>query len=189
MFLLFNNERRRREQCAARLPAQTTRERERERERETTQTCRVDKKYWRNVSAIFPSFSKGVGKQFRSNFDSTHPLLFHFDSPKNYMRLKRFNQEASSSISEYTLQSRHTIPLLHLPSSPLQLCAVFLWERSMCLCFFSVGEEASEKASGRPFPSRSFGGGFCPLPPCKRRRIFASEDVIFSKNLSNNERL
>ena len=24
----------------------------------------------------------------------------------------------------------------------------------MCLCFFSLGEEASEKASGLPFPSR-----------------------------------
>jgi hypothetical protein len=29
----------------------------------------------------------------------------------------------------------------------------------MCLCFFSLGEEASEKAShGRPFPSRSVEG-------------------------------
>ena len=60
----------------------------------------------------------------------------------------------------------------------------------MCLCFFSLGEEASEKASGRPFPSRSFGGGFCPLCRAVNEGEFLPARIaIFSKNLSTNERL
>ena len=55
----------------------------------------------------------------------------------------------------------------------------------MCLCFFSVGEEASEKASGRPFPSRLVEGSAPSLPRCTRGRIFASEDCdIFEKSLN-----
>ena len=59
----------------------------------------------------------------------------------------------------------------------------------MCLCFFSVGEEASEKASGRPFPSRLVEGSAPSLPRCTRGRILRARIVIFSKNLSTNERL
>ena len=62
--------------------ASSNNQRERERERDDGQTCVEQiKRSGVRASAIFPSFSKGVGKPFRRTFDSTHPhtLLFHFD--------------------------------------------------------------------------------------------------------------
>jgi len=50
---------------------------------------------------------------------------------------------------------------------------------SLCFFFFRRGSE--RKSVPRSSFSLSFGEGFCPLPRCKRRRIFASEDVIFFK--------
>jgi len=177
------------------------RERERERERDDGQTCLEQiKSSGVSASAIFPSFSKGVGNPFRSTFDSTHPRLSSISmmqrvihQRKNYVRLKRFNREAFLPPFPNTRCNRGTeeflvVTFTFFPAAITLL--VFLWDRSVCvslLFFFRRGSE--RKSVPRSSFSLSFGGGFCPLPPCKRRRIFASEDVIFSKNLSNNERL
>ena len=58
----------------------------------------------------------------------------------------------------------------------------------MCLSAFFFREEASEKAShGRPFPSRSVeGSALCRA--VKEGEFLPARILIFSKNLSNNER-
>ena len=55
------------------------------------------------------------------------------------------------------------------------------------LFFFRRGSE--RKSVPRSSFSLSFGGGFCPLPRCKEGEFLPARILIFSKNLSNNERL
>ena len=174
------------------------RERERERERDDGQTCLEQiKSSGVSASAIFPSFSKGVGNPFRSTFDSTHPRLSSISmmqrvihQRKNYVRLKRFNREAYLPLFPNTRCNRGTEFRRDVYLLPRCNYAQYFYGIEVyvsLLFFFRRGSE--RKSVPRSSFSLSFGGGFCPLPPCKRRRIFASEDVIFSKNLSNNERL
>lgn len=147
---------------------------QRERERDDGQTCVEQiKRSGVRASAIFPSFSKGVGKPFRRTFDSTHPpLLFHFDkdaegdAPKKELRAIETLQprSISSSVSEYALQSRHrrilfVVTFTFFPAAITLL--VFLWDRSVCvslLFFFRRGSERKSVPFGRPFPSRSVEG-------------------------------
>ena len=109
---------------------------------------------------------------------------------KNYVRLKRFNREAFLPLFPNTRCNRGTEFRRDVYLLPRCNYAQYFYGIEVyvsLLFFFRRGSE--RKSVPRSSFSLSFGGGFCPLPPCKRRRIFASEDVIFSKNLSNNERL
>lgn len=103
-------------------------------------------------------FRRVLGSRFGApSTPLTHTPLFHFDdaegdAPKKELRAIETLQprSISSSVSECTLQSRHgRIPSRRLPSSPLQLRSQYFYgiEVYVSLCFFSLGEEASEKAS------------------------------------------
>jgi hypothetical protein len=80
---------------------------------------------------------------------------------KNYVRLKRFNREAYLPLFPNTRCNRGTEFRRDVYLLPRCNYAQYFYgiEVYVSLCFFSLGEEASEKAShGRPFPSRSVEG-------------------------------